>query len=45
MEHADFTIDREFWTDIGGWRYTDVGTRTLCGLKKSSRKALSRCGP
>jgi hypothetical protein len=33
LEHADFTIDREFWTETGGWRCTDVGTRTICAIK------------
>jgi len=45
LEHADFTIGREFWTETGGWPCTDVGTHNLCGLTKSSRNALSRCGP
>ena len=33
LEHADFTIGREFWTETGRWRCTDVGTRTVCAIK------------
>jgi hypothetical protein len=33
LEHADFTIGREFWTETGLWRCTDVGTRTICAIK------------
>jgi len=33
MEHADFFIGREFWTETGLWRCTDVGTRTICAIK------------
>ena len=33
LEHADFTIGREFWTDAACWRCTDLGTRTLCAIK------------
>jgi len=45
LEHADFTIGREFWTETGGWRCTGIGKRTLCGLTKSSRNALARGRP
>jgi hypothetical protein len=33
LEHADFTIGREFWTETGCWRCTDIGTRTICAIK------------
>jgi len=33
MEHADFTVGREFWTETGCWRCTDVGTRTEYAIK------------
>jgi len=33
LEHADFNIGKESWTETGCWRYTDVGTRTLCSIK------------
>ena len=29
LEHNDFTIGREFWTETGRWRCTDVGTRNI----------------
>lgn len=32
LEHADFFIGREFWTETGRWRCTDVGTRTICAI-------------
>lgn len=28
-----FTIGREFWTETGRWRCTDMGTRTICAIK------------
>lgn len=33
LEHADFSIGREFWTETGRWRCTDVGARTICAIK------------
>ena len=33
LEHIDFTIGREFWTETGQWRCTDVGLRTICAIK------------
>jgi hypothetical protein len=33
LEHADFTIGWEFWTETGCWRCTDVGTLTVCAIK------------
>lgn len=33
LEHADFAIGREFWTETGCWRCTDIGTRTICAIK------------
>jgi len=33
MEHQDFAIGREFWTEAGRWRCTDVGTRVICTIK------------
>jgi hypothetical protein len=32
LEHADFSIGREFWTETGRWRCTDVGARTICAI-------------
>jgi hypothetical protein len=32
LEHSDFYIGREFWTETGRWRCTDVGTRTICAI-------------
>ncbi len=33
LEHADFSIGCEFWTETGRWRCTDVGSRTICAIK------------
>ena len=33
MKLEDFSIGREFWTETGAWRCTDVGTRTICAIK------------
>ena len=33
MKLDDFSIGREFWTEAGPWRCTDVGTRTICAIK------------
>lgn len=32
LQHTDFFIGREFWTETGHWRCTDVGTRTICAI-------------
>lgn len=32
MEHEDFSIGMEFWTETGQWRCTDVGSRTICAI-------------
>ncbi len=46
LEHADFYIGREFWTETGRWRCTDVGTRTICAisLEPSEMTALHQDG-
>ncbi len=33
LEHTDFSIGCEFWTETGLWRCTDVGSRTICAIK------------
>jgi hypothetical protein len=33
MKHSDFSIGREFLTESGRWRCTDVGTRTIAAIK------------
>lgn len=33
LEHADFRIGLEFFTEAGRWRCTDVGSRTICAIK------------
>jgi hypothetical protein len=33
MRHSDFWIGREFLTEGGRWRCTDVGTRTIAAIK------------
>ena len=37
LEHVDFTIGREFWTETGRLRCTDIGTRTICAIKLDGR--------
>jgi hypothetical protein len=32
LEHKDFRIGLEFWTETGRWRCTDVGIRTICAI-------------
>lgn len=38
LGHAEFTIGREFWTETGLWRCTDIGTRTICAIKLEGDK-------
>jgi hypothetical protein len=33
MDKSDFTIGREFTTETGRWRCTDIGTRVICAIK------------
>ena len=33
LEHGNFHIGMEFWTEAGRWRCTDVGARTICAIK------------
>jgi len=33
LEHRNFSIGVEFWTETGRWRCTDVGSRTICAIK------------
>jgi hypothetical protein len=33
MKHSDFKIGREFLTETGRWRCTDVGRRTIVAIK------------
>jgi hypothetical protein len=33
MKHSDFKIGREFVTETGRWRCTDVGKRTIAAIK------------
>ena len=35
MRHGDFFIGKEFMTDTGQWRCTDIGTRTIIAIKIS----------
>ncbi len=41
LGHADFYIGREFWTETGRWRCTDVGTRTICAISLESREIVT----
>ncbi len=38
MRHEDFRIGTEFWTTIGTWCCTDVGTRTIVAIKLGPRE-------
>ena len=42
LEHADFFIGREFWTETGRWRCTDVGTRTICAIRLELHEVVAR---
>ena len=33
MRHSDFSIGLEFFTAIGRWRCTDVGTRVIVAIR------------
>lgn len=33
MKHSDFRISREFLTETGRWRCTDVGKRTIAAIR------------
>lgn len=41
LEHAEFFIGREFWTESGRWRCTDVGTRTICAISLEPRQVAT----
>lgn len=41
LGHADFFIGREFWTETGRWRCTDVGTRTICAICLERRETMT----
>ncbi|MDK9726276.1 MAG: hypothetical protein OEL88_15525 [Sterolibacteriaceae bacterium MAG5] len=45
LEHGDFFIGREFWTEVGRWRCTDVGTRTICAIRIDNQPADWLNGP
>ena len=36
MKHSDFSIGKEFLSDTGQWRCTDVGTRIITAIQISS---------
>lgn len=41
LEHTDFFIGREFWTERGRWRCTDVGARTICAISLAPREVTT----
>lgn len=41
LEHPDFYIGREFWTETGRWRCTDVGTRTISAISLESHEIVT----
>lgn len=41
LERDDFFIGREFWTETGHWRCTDVGTRTICAISLEPQDVIS----
>ena len=42
LEHSDFFIGREFWTESGRWRCTDIGTRTICAISLEPHNITTR---
>lgn len=42
LDHADFFIGLEFWTETGRWRCTDVGTRTICAISLEPHEITTR---
>lgn len=45
LEHADFSIGLEFFTEAGHWRCTDVGSRTICAIKLDEHSPDWHTGP
>jgi len=45
MEHSDFKIGVEFFTETGRWRCTDIGTRVIVAIPLSSTDSSWRNGP
>lgn len=41
LERDDFFIGREFLTETGRWRCTDVGTRTICAISLEPQDVIS----
>lgn len=41
LEHTEFFIGREFWTESGRWRCTDVGKRTICAISLEPHRAAT----
>lgn len=37
MEHSDFALSKEFRTETGVWRCTDIGMRTIIAIQISDR--------
>lgn len=33
MQHADFQIGSEFFTGVGKWRVTDIGSRVIIAIR------------
>lgn len=40
MEHSDFQIGMEFFTEAGKWRCTDVGTRVIVAISLEPRELV-----
>ncbi len=44
MQHSEFSIGTEFFTDTGQWRCTDIGTRTVVAIKISEIRVTTQKG-
>lgn len=45
LDHKDFFVGREFWTEAGHWCCTDVGARTICAIRIDELSVDWRNGP
>ncbi len=45
MEKSDFRIGTEFFTGVGKWRCTDVGSRVIVAIRVDDQDARNLAGP
>jgi len=41
IEHAEFQIGTEFFTETGRWRCTDIGSRVIVAISLEPRETVS----